>query len=333
MPDTYTSSSISFVQTAYDRLARFALRPELYFDQCADVKPTFQSMPGNAVIFNIVSDLAPAESTINESSDVAAVSVSNSQITVTLNEYGNATLTTALLRGTAFVDIDPVVANVVGYNAGISIDGVVRSVLQGGSNVYYPAAGAATSRATLTNSSVVVATDLLKGAKKLRAKNVQPFNGLYACYLHPNVSFDIQNDATSVSSWRAAHQLGALQEVWQGEVGTFGQVRVIETPRAPVLGGVSGSQFSGGSYSGSGTTVVYASFLMGRESLAKAYSMQDGNGPDPRIIVGPVVDKLRRNRPLGWYHLVGYGLFRTDALWRLESGSSLADVDAAIDED
>jgi len=285
------------------------------------------------VIFNIVSDLAPAESTINESTDVAAVALANTSVTVTLAEYGNAMITTALLRGTSFIDIDPVIANVVGYNAGVSMDGVVRSVLQAGSNVYYPAAGGATSRATLTNSCVVVANDLTKGAKKLRAKNVQPFNGLYAGYLHPNVSYDIQTDATSVTAWRSAHQFASAEDVWAGEVGTFGQVRVIETPRAPVLGGVSGSQFSGGSYSGSGTTVVYASFLLGRESLAKAYSIQDGHGPQPEVIIGPIVDKLRRNRPLGWYWLGGYSLFRTDSLWRLESGSSLADVDAAIDED
>ena len=108
-------------QTAYDRLAYFSLRPELYFDQVADVMPTAQSMPGATVQFTIVNDLAVASGTISETADISPVAMSDSYVTVTLAEYGNAIATTAKLRGTSFIEIDPVVANVIGYNAGVSI--------------------------------------------------------------------------------------------------------------------------------------------------------------------------------------------------------------------
>jgi len=50
-------STLDFSKAAYDRMAYFALRPELYFDAVADVQPTAQSMPGASVQFTIVNDL------------------------------------------------------------------------------------------------------------------------------------------------------------------------------------------------------------------------------------------------------------------------------------
>src|SRR5690242_13640460 len=116
------TADVDYDQAAYDRMAYFALRPELYFDGVADVQPTRQSMPGSSVVFTIQSDLAVASTALNESTDVTPVAMADTQVTITLAEYGNAVATTALLRGTSFIELDPIVANVVGFNAGVSID-------------------------------------------------------------------------------------------------------------------------------------------------------------------------------------------------------------------
>ena len=42
-----TTASVDYSQTAYDRLAYFAYRPELYYDRAVEVKPTRQAMPGS----------------------------------------------------------------------------------------------------------------------------------------------------------------------------------------------------------------------------------------------------------------------------------------------
>ena len=76
-----------------------------------------------------------------DASDVTAVAMSDSQVEVTLAEYGNAVNTTAKLRGTSFLDVDATAANLIGYNAGDSIDQVVREVLAGGINVVYGGGG------------------------------------------------------------------------------------------------------------------------------------------------------------------------------------------------
>src|SRR5437764_380206 len=122
------ASNLDYDQQAWEKLAYFALRPELYFRSIADVKPTNQSHVGSSVVFTIQSDISVQSTTINESVDVTPVSLADTQVTVTLGEYGQAVQTTALIRGTSFLPLDPVVANVVGFAAGSSIDTVVRDV-------------------------------------------------------------------------------------------------------------------------------------------------------------------------------------------------------------
>ena len=314
MANETTTSSVSVDQVAFDRIAYFALRSELLFDQAADVQPTAQSMPGTGVTFTIFNDLSAATSTLNEVTDVTPAAMSDSQVTVTLNEYGNAVITTAKLRGTAYLDVDAVAANVVGYNAGDSIDQIVRDVLAGGSNVVYAGGGATTpsSRATVEAEDVIEANDVRKVTAQLRKANAATFNGLYMGFIHPDVSYDLRKE-TGAASWRDPHVYQDTAGIYNGEIGAFEGVRFIETPRAKIF-----------EDAGAGSTVdVYCTHIMGRQALAKAHSASDGNGSVPRIVRGPVVDTLARLQPIGWYWLGGYGRFREASLRRIESSSSL----------
>ena len=310
---TTTSSLTNYVQTAYDRLAYFAYRPELYWDRAVEIQPTRQSMPGASVVFNIQNDLAIASTALNESTDVSGAALSSSNVTVTLAEYGNAVTTTALLRGESFVEIDPIAANVVGYNAGVSIDEVAKGVIQQGSNVDY--AGTATSRTTVAPTFTLKAANVRLEKARLRRANVPTFGGMYVAYINPDVSYDLMGE-TGTASWTDPHTYSQPEEIWQGELGAFQGVRFIETPRTPWFANAGSNPT---------TTSVYGTVFLGRQAVAKAHSIVDGNGENPHIVPGPVVDSLRRFLPLGWYHLVGYGIFRQSALRRVESASSIDD--------
>jgi N4-gp56 family major capsid protein len=312
-------SSVDVDQVAFDRIAYFALRSELLFDQAADVQPTAQAMPGSGVTFTIFNDLSAATGTLSETTDVTAVALSDSQVTVTLNEYGNAVITTAKLRGTSFLDVDSVAANVVGYNAGDSIDQVVRDVLAGGDNVIYAGGGSTTpsSRTTVQAEDIIEANDVRKVTAQLRKANAATFNGLYMGFIHPDVSYDLRKE-TGAASWRDPHVYVDTMGIYNGEIGAFEGVRFIETPRAKVFENASDGSGS------TGTIEVYCTHIMGRQALAKAHSIVDGNGSVPRIVRGPVTDTLARLQPIGWYWLGGYARFREASLRRIESASSLA---------
>ena len=311
-------SSLSTDQTAFDRIAYFALRSELLFDAVADVMPVAQAMPGSAVTFTIFNDLAEASSALTETSDVTAVAMGDSQVTVTLAEYGNAVSTTAKLRGTSFLDVDAAAANVVGYNAGISVDGIIRDVLAAGTNVVYGGGGTTTpsSRTTIATEDIIEANDVRKVVAALRKDNAVSFNGMYMGYIHPDVSYDLRRE-TGVASWRDPHVYSDPANIYNGEIGAFEGVRFIETPRAKLFADASDGA------GGAGNIDVYCTHICGRQALAKAHSIVDGNGPFPKVVRGPVTDTLMRFQPVGWYWLGGYARFREASLRRIEACSSI----------
>jgi N4-gp56 family major capsid protein len=323
MADSFTGSgTLDFSKAAYDRMAYFALRPELYFDQAADVQPTAQSMPGASVQFTIVNDLPIASTPLTETTDISTVALSDSVVSLTLAEYGNGVLTTAKLRGTAFVDIDPIVANVVGYNAGVSLDTIARAALDSGTNVQYASGlgatalqSSVTARSAVASTNTISALDIRVARARLRAQNVPTFGGYYVGFIHPDLVADLQGETvagSNIQGWRAPHVYAQPGEIWTGELGAFEGVRWIETPRAPVFQGA-----------GASSTNVYGTIIMGRQALAKAHSYVDGNSAFPHVVPGPITDRLRRFVPMGWYWLGAYGIFRQASVIRIESASLL----------
>jgi len=232
------STNVTYVQQAYDRMAYFALRPELIFDQLADVKSVNQSMPGSSVTFTIQNDLVAAVTPLSQTTDITTQTLSNSQITVALQEYGSAVTTSAVLRGEAYVEIDPIVANVIGYNAGVSIDSVARDSIGQGTQWKVPTGASLGASKTATIANVAALStgatasynDILAAQKNLRAQNVAPFGSYYAAVIHPDVAYDLQ----LTNNYLAPHQYAQPAEIWAGEVGALNGFRFIETPRAQV---------------------------------------------------------------------------------------------------
>jgi N4-gp56 family major capsid protein len=314
--DTYTGvGAVSTDQTAYDLAVYLALRPLLYFDQVATVKATRQSFEGAAVKFTLVNDLSVATTALNESTDVDAVAMSDSQVTLTLVEYGNAMITTKKLRSTSFVPFDPIVANLIAWNAGQSLDKLALDVLVAGSNIRYATGGATlpTARNTVEPGDTLTGNDMRRAVADLRGGNVMDYGGYYTGFIHPDVSYDFRG-ATATTDWRAPHIYSDPSNIWAGEIGAWEGIRFVETSTAPVFADA-----------GSSTTLtdVYATIVVGQQALAKGHSRSDGNGAYPMVVPGPVTDKLRRNVPMGWYWIGTYGRFREAAIRRVESSSSI----------
>jgi hypothetical protein len=65
-------------------------------------------------------------------------------------------------------------------------------------------------------------------------------------------------------------------------------------------------------------TRVFDTILCGQQALAEAVA------EEPHIVIGNVTDKLMRFRPMGWYGVLGFARYREEALFRIETGSSIA---------
>lgn len=293
-----------FVTKAYDLAVYPSLRPELIFDQFATVRPTRLTHRGGSARFSFVDDIAEQTTPLLENIDVDSVTLTSKALTVSMREYGTAVTNTALLRGTSMIAMDPLIAERVGYNAGLSIDTLARTALDAAS-ITYDDSTTGTITEIGASSSYLNGLLLQEAVATMQADNVRPFmGGNYVCVVSPYQAQHLKYD-TSDTGWRyvtTRNEGTAGNSIYMGEIGMYEGVRII----------VNNHLTSNGT-----------AYFMGAEALAKVYSDAPGFGPNPRVVISPVVDKLRRFATVGWYHLVGYSVFRNDALIRIKTASGL----------
>jgi N4-gp56 family major capsid protein len=348
-------------------------------------------MPGSSVVFSLYNDLAPATAALSsETTDPDAVALSDvTTVSVTLAEYGNASLVTRKLQLFSLSDVDPAVADIIAYNMADSIDKIAMDVLRQGTNVVYSASSTArTSTVTVTGTDTIKAADIRKTVAKLRSNKAVPREGsLYWCGIHPEVSHDLRAE-TGVGGWNDMHKYAetGTGQFWAGSIGTFEGAFFVETPRMyRGVDGADGTAFAttaatvagtsagytvgvastavaatsaeigdkiGGTGITSGTkitaittagstttftvdtaftaavtattvltvtpvTAVYRTIVAGKQALAEAVAQE------PNVVIGPVVDRLMRFRPIGWYGVLGFSRYREAAMYRIESASSI----------
>lgn len=318
---TDTGAMSNAVQTAYDKRFEFALRSEPLFRAVADKRPTELTAPGSSIVLERFQDLATATTPLTESVDPDSVAIGNpTTVTLTLNEYGNPVLRTRKLYLFSITDVDPAIANIIGFNAADSIDVVVQNELRGGSNLIQRKGGAVTyvTNSTVagdpTSATTMTATDGYNSQiarlapVKLRTNKAVPKKaGLYWCAIHPEVSFDLRSE-TGAGSWRQPHEYSAAGNIWVGELGAYEGAFYIETPRCynAVDAGTTNN-----------TVRRFRTYYAGQQALAEAVA------DEFHVVAGPITDKLGRFRPLGWLGTAGWKRYREEALVRVDTTSTI----------
>jgi N4-gp56 family major capsid protein len=299
-----TAGSAGLVQKAYDKFIEFALRDEPLIRAVADKRPVSPTNNGNVVVLQKYADLANATTALTETSDIDGVTVGTpTSVTITMQEFGNATTNTRALKLFSLTEVDPDIVTLMARNQADSIDALAMTALRGGTNVIY-AGSTATSTATITAAATLTAANISKAVAKLRGNKASGKRGAeYWAGIHPDVSHDLMLE----NGWLIPNAYGSDQmRIWAGEVGRFKGAFFVESPRL---------------YSatdGASSAKNYRTILVGQQALAEAVA------EEPHTVIGPVTDKLNRFRPIGWYGVLGFARFREEALFRIESGSSIA---------
>ncbi len=340
-----TNGPTTLVQTAYDRYIELALRAVPLVRDLADKKPVQQAMPGQTVVFQIYADMAAATAALTETVDPDAVALGAlTSVTVTLYEQGNASLTTRKMELVAISDLDPAIADMIAWNQVDSLDIVALNELVGGVNGIAEVAGALVSsyngtaytagvtQGTVQSTDTIRSRDIRFAVAKLRANKVVPRAGeFYWVGIHPEVSHDLRAE-TGSGGWRDDHKYSETgsSEFWPGTIGTYEGAMFVESPR--MFNAADGATGTGGTYAntsytgtfgttsyvyGTTGTRVFRTLVAGKQALAEAI------GEEPHVVFGPIVDKLMRFRPIGWYGLIGWKRYRDPALVRIETSSSI----------
>lgn len=321
---TDTSAMSNAVQTAYDKTFEFALRSQPMFRAVADKRPVNTTAPGGSIVMERYKDLATATNVLTENTDPDSVAMGNPDtITITLNEYGNPVLRTRKLFLYSLTDVDPAIANIVAFNMADSVDVIVQNTLRVGSNKVQTLGGTvsyvtnSTSATDPTDATGMVGTgttDCMRsqlvrlGVAKLRTNKAVPRKGsMYWCGIHPEVSHDLRAE-TGAAAWRDPHNYSAAGNIWAGEIGAYEGAFFVESPRC------YNNKDAGAT---NNTVRRFRTYMAGQQALAEAVA------DEFHIVAGPIVDKLARFRPLGWYGVAGWSVYRQEALVRIDTTSSI----------
>ena len=223
----------------------------------------------------------------------AGKSLSVSTITATLDQYGDYVAITDVVDMTAIDDNLVEATELLGDQAGLTLDSVPREVINGGTNVLY--AGGAEGRAIL-NSKIAVA-DVKRASTIFKAANAKKINGSYVGIIHPYVSHDLTSDP----AWIDAHKYSATEEIFEGEIGKLYGVRFVETSEAKVFkgAGAKNAEYLGGEEGGNAD--VFSTMILG----ADAYGcIEHENGNLKHIFKnfgsGGTSDPLDQRATAGW---------------------------------
>jgi hypothetical protein len=101
------------------------------------------------------------------------------------------------------------------------------------------------------------------------------------------------------------NEYGASQEnIWKGEIGAFEGVRFVENARTRVA------------TDGAASAKVARTYFFGREALGESVVVEPG------VVIGPVIDRLNRFKPIGWYGDFDFEIVRNESLIINYSGSA-----------
>ena len=220
------------MKTFYDMALIDEATAQLVHDQFGQKRPIPKN-GGKTIEFRKFSPLAKATTPITEGVTPKGNKLDVSTITATVSQYGDYIVQSDVLELTAIDNTIVEATKILGQQAGLTLDTIVRDIIIAGTNVLY--AGGAASQSALTAEKPLCVEDVQKAVAMLRAQNAPTINGSYAAIIHPYAAYDLMRDP----EWIDAHKYATPENLFEGEIGKVAGVRFVETSEAKIkTGGV-----------------------------------------------------------------------------------------------
>ena len=303
------------MKTFYDMTLIDEAQANLVHDQFGQKRP-IPANGGKTIEFRKFAPLAKALTPLTEGVTPDGKSLEVSTITSTVAQYGDYITQSDVLELTSLDNTILEATKLLGRQAGLTLDTVVRNVLQSGTNVTYcPKVAsngtetAVTSREGLDNTCQLTVKVVQQVVAKLRAQNAPTISGKYVAIIHPYVAYDLMRDP----EWIDAHKYAKPDNLYEGEIGEIAGVRFVQTTEAKIYsGGVFGSLFLGeGAY---GVTEISGG---GLQTIVK----QKGSAG--------TADPLDQRSSVGWKAIKTAELLIPNYIVRVESKSATFSATAA----
>jgi len=262
-----------------------------------------ETLPANAetksMIFRRYNELPTATTALTEGVTPAGNALSDETVTMTLAQYGDFVLTTDVLGYTIDDRALNAKSGLLARQAGKTRDELDRDIFNAGTNVAY--GGSATSRVTVAATEVLTTTLCDAAIAALKVANVKPISMMippsvkigttpvregYIMIVHPYQEATIRAFSGFVSREAYPTQLG----VFEGELGSYKDIRFISTTQCKVFEGAGASSID-----------VYSNIVFGED----AFATSEVSGESMRMIIkglgsSGAADPIDQRATMGW---------------------------------
>lgn len=328
MPTTTLTQVAPGVQAFYDRNLLARAQPAEVHGRFGQKRPISQRN-GNQIKFRRYSQLAAATTALTEGVTPAGSSLAVTDLTATLAQYGDFITLSDMV---SLTNQDPVVTeatDVLGDQAGTTIDQARRDVLVAGTNVAYANGVAARANvvATLAGSDLDKAIRFLKTQNaKYVSEGVMPSDKVgtssvrraFIGLVHPDVEFDLEK----IVGFRAVSDYGSQEQVMEDEIGAYKNIRFVSSTNCKIFAGAGAASTA---VKNNGTNAdVYATLII----AANAYGICPLSGQAMQTYVKALgsagtADPLEQRSTVGWKATTTTRILNESWLIRLETAASL----------
>jgi len=292
-------------KTFYDKTLLARLLPTLVFAKYGQ-KKSLKSRSGKTIEFRKFTSLDPVTTPLTEGVTPTGKNLAVTSITATVEQYGDFVEISDMLD---LVGIDPVLvesAELLGEQAGLTIDNRVRDIVCEGTNVQY--ANGKESSDAITADDKMTSDEVARAAATLKKGNVKRIDGKYYIgIVDPDIAYDLMKDPL----WQDISKYSGGGAIMEGEIGKLHGVRFIETTETLVKT--------------PGSVNVHCAMIIGKD----AYGIVDVDGSvKPENIVkafgsAGTADPLNQRATSGWKALFTAKRLDENCMVRIECATTL----------
>jgi len=328
MPPLTTTADIPYpVRVFYDRVLLRRALPFLAYTLFGQRRP-LAARSGDQIKFRRYLSLGTQTTPLTEGVTPTAQKLAVTDVIATIEQYGGYVEITDKIELT---HQDPVLTEAVellGEQAGQTLDIICRNVLMTGTNVMY---STGTSRAAVVDLiSAALLDKAIRILNNLNATRITeivpattgvgtvPIPPAYFAIVHPDVAFDLQR----IPGFVPAHQYAQHTAIQNGEIGAYKDIRFIMTTHGAIWAG-AGAATTAVKNTG-GKADVYGTIILAKD----AYGIIPLEGESLRTIIKPrgsagTADPLDQRATAGWVAWQTYKILNDDFILRIESAASL----------
>jgi N4-gp56 family major capsid protein len=290
------------VLQVYSRKAILKAMPRLVFANFATREDQLGEESGERLNFLKYDNLTKGGKLGNETTPIPKRKLSESQVNITVDEYGNAVQVSRRALRASFRRIMDDIATLLGRDYALVLDEMIRDAYLTTANKFY---GIKSNTATnqITSAHKLTTASIKDVIERMKTSNIPPmirggdqhFVGIF----HPTQLRSLRDDA----AWLSPHQYVDTAEIYNGEVGKYEGVVFIETTQIPALAGA-----------GSGGIDVYRGLVFGEDAVGFSE-------PVPFELVDDGIEDFKRLQSIGWYSIMGAGIIN-DHVFELQTAGS-----------